>query len=147
MAAGVSIGAVGLNKLIKELDLVDQAINVEEILDVAGAFLLNQIKTRFLAETAPDGSIWPESGAAANRKAKGVGGGTLFASGDLWNSIMLGRGGPGFRTIFTDVSYAPDHNFGQNGQVKREFMAFNAEDEDEVDKIIEARIALALRSL
>ena len=71
MATGLKVTALGINDLIEDLKALNKAINVEDILDSSGAYLLNQIRTRFLAQESPEGEIWPESGAAAKRKAKG----------------------------------------------------------------------------
>jgi len=128
---------------------MELATNTEDILDAAGAFILNQIKTRFLRQEATDGTTWEVSQAAKNRQAGGLGGGTLFDSGDLFNSIELTRGGPGVRIISTDLPYADIHQFGLEVDgvqfPKREFLGISPEDEEGVKRIIEARVKLALR--
>lgn len=139
-----AVGLRGLKDIYKKLDALEDAVNTEEVLDVAGAFVLNQIRTRFLAETGPD-APWEPSKAGLARKAAGKGGGTMFASGDLFHSISLGRAGPLARRIFTEMDYARKHNDGLDGLVRREFMAFNEADEVGVAAIIEQRIKLALR--
>jgi len=138
----VTIFAEGFKQIEKRLREAELATNTEDILDTAAAYLLNQIKTRFLRQEAPDGTTWIESQAAKNRKGSG---GTLFASGDLFNSIELSRGGVGVRIISTDLEYAPKHQFGLEGLPKREFLGFNEDDEQGVKNIIEDRIRLALR--
>ena len=141
--ANVQIIAKGFQDIKRKLDRLELATNTEEVLDVAGAFLLNQIKTRFLRQEATDGSIWPESKGSIFRAKSGRDGGTLFESGRLFESIVLSRGGPGIRIIGTDVEYAPKHQFGLEGNPKREFLGISPEDELGDRNIIEARIKVA----
>lgn len=141
----VSILAEGFKEIQKALKAMELATNTEDILDTAAAFILNQIKTRFLRQEATDGTTWEKSKAAEARQSGGIGGGTLFASGDLFNSIELSRGGPGVRIISTDLSYAAKHQLGLEGLPVREFLGISVEDEEGVKNIIEDRIRLALR--
>ncbi len=145
----VAIFAEGFENIRKQLNAMELATNTEDVLDTAAAFILNQIKTRFLRQEATDGSTWEVSQAAKDRQAGALGGGTLFASGDLFNSIELRRGGPGVRIISTDLPYAPQHQFGlEVGGFKfpkREFLGISADDEQGVKNIIEDRIRTALR--
>jgi len=145
----VSILAEGFEKIQKQLKAMELATNTEDILDTAGAFILNQIKTRFLRQEATDGTTWEVSEAAKKRQSGGIGGGTLFDSGDLFNSIELSRGGPGVRIISTSLPYAAQHQFGLEVDgvqfPKREFLGISEDDEEGVKNIIEARIKLALR--
>lgn len=139
----VRVNAVGFGEIAAKLNDLKLATDTEETLDIAGAFLLNQIKTRFLNQEATDGSIWPESKGSIFRKKKGRDGGTLFESGRLFESITLGRDGPGRRVIFTDVPYAAKHQFGLDGNPVREFLGISVDDETGVRNIIEARIKAA----
>jgi phage virion morphogenesis protein len=141
--ANVRIRAEGFPEIKRKLDKLNLATDSEEALDAAGAYLLNQIKTRFLRQEATDGSTWPVSQGSIFRKKSGRDGGTLFDKGKLFESIELRRGGPGVRIIGTDVSYAPDHQFGLNGNPKREFLGISNEDEAGVANIIEQRIKVA----
>lgn len=145
----VGIFAEGFEKIEKRLRRMDLATNTEDVLDAAGAFILNQIKTRFLRQEATDGSTWKVSEAAKKRQSGGLGGGTLFDSGDLFNSIELSRGGPGIRIISTSLPYAAQHQLGLTvGGIefpKREFLGVSEDDEDGVKNIIEDRIRIALR--
>lgn len=136
----------GIEELTEQLETIENALDVEEILDISAAFLLNQIRTRFLRQEAPDGSIWEPSAASFQRAATGRGGGTLFDTGTLWNSLSVGRFAGG-RTIFTEVEYAPLHNFGLEGFPQREFLGFNEDDEQGVENIVNNLIQNALRSL
>jgi phage gpG-like protein len=95
------------------LDNLLEAVDSEAILDEAGTLLLNRIRTRFLAETSPDGSKWIPSKAAIKRRAKG-GTGTLFDTGNLFRSLQLAALGPNERMLFTDVEYAPPLHFGMD---------------------------------
>ena len=141
--------AEGFERIQKQLNDMQLATNTEDILDAAGAFILNQIKTRFLRQEATDGSTWEVSQAAKERQAGGIGGGTLFASGDLFNSIELTRGGPGVRIISTDLSYAAQHQEGLEVDgfkfPKREFLGVSDDDEQGVKNIIEDRINRSIR--
>ena len=103
-------------------------VTSREILDAAGAVVLNKIKQRFLRQEAPDGSTWPESKAAAHRRATNKGGGTLFASGDLFHSIELRTDSPLKRAIFTDIPYALKHQEGRDGELERVFLGFSDND-------------------
>lgn len=144
----VSILAEGFEKIKKDLDKLRLATNTEDILDTAAAFILNQIKTRFLRQEATDGSTWEVSQAAKNRSAGALGGGTLFDSGDLFRSIEISRGGPGVRIISTDLPYAAQHQFGLTVDgVKfpvREFLGISPDDEQGVLNIIEDRIRISI---
>jgi phage gpG-like protein len=87
---------------------VSEVLNNKTILDMAGAFLLNRIRTRYLAEIAPDGQPWVPSQAAIRRRARG-GTGTLFDTGRLFRSIQLSaESSDDERIISTDVPYATD---------------------------------------
>lgn len=131
-----------LKALVTFFDGMAAKLNPEEILDEAEALLLNRIRTRFLAETGPDGQKWEESLAAKERRKKG-GTGTLFDTGTLFHSIQAFAAGPNERAIGTDVFYAPYHNNGQ-GQVKREFMGFSSEDIDLYERLVLLRVQEAL---
>ena len=145
----VAIFAEGFEKIAKRLNALDLATSTEDTLDAAGAFILNQIKTRFLRQEATDGTTWEVSKAAKKRQSGGLGGGTLFDSGDLFNSIELSRGGPGVRIISTSLPYASQHQFGLTVDgvdfPKREFLGISEDDEQGVKNIIEDRIRIALR--
>jgi phage gpG-like protein len=94
--------------LASRLVSVSEALNNKTILDMAGAFILNRIRTRYLAEMAPDGTPWTPSQAAIRRRRKG-GTGTLFDTGRLFRSIQLSaEDSDSQRIISTDVPYAKD---------------------------------------
>lgn len=118
------------------------AINVERVLDDAGAALLNRQKQRFLEQVAPDESPWWPSKAAAERQRTGRDGGTLFDTGTLFHSIQLNSTGPGERAISTDVPYAKFHQFGTSQPHSlRQFLGFNDEDTNVFKKIVEDAIS------
>lgn len=110
------------------LGLQGLLLDPTDILDEAAALILNRMRRNFLTQTAPDGSKWPESAAARRRAKTGKGGGTLFATGQLFRSIQLYSVGPNERSIATDVEYAPIHNYGTARIVARVFMGFSEED-------------------
>lgn len=140
-----SITVGGLSDVYSRLDKLDARTNSQDLLDTSGAFMLHRIRERFLKQESPDGSTWPESNAAKQRKKTGRDGGTLFDSGNLFHSISLGRSGVNGRSIFTTIDYAEKHNNGLGGQERREFLGFNEEDERGVVNIIEDRVRSALR--
>lgn len=122
-------------------------LDMTPILDDAGAFLLNKIRTRFLAEKDPSETPWIPSKAGIRRRKKG-GTGTLFDTGTLFRSIQLGIVGEGYfnglpasqRIIGTDVPYAPYHQFGTPKLPARPFMGFNDLDVEVMTAILERRL-------
>lgn len=130
----------GIEQLNDKLDELEKRVSTKDLLDTAGAILLNRIKTRFLAQEAPDGTKWRESDSARGRRLAGIDGGTLFDTGNLFHSITLGRAGVTGRSIFTTVEYAEKHNAGLDGELKREFLGFNRDDERAVQVLINTRI-------
>lgn len=133
--------------LEKKLHLVDAALDPDEIADEATAVILNRIRTRFLAESGPDGPFKP-SKAGLLRKAGGyttrngkryTGTGTLFETGTLFHSIQAVRLEEGARSIMTDVPYA---RYAEADGV-RKFLGFNAEDESVVKALIRLRLEKA----
>lgn len=134
------IGLSGTPKEVQlQLEHMLTAIDVEEILDEAGTFLLNRIRTRFLREQAPDGTFWPPSKAAIERRKHG-GTGTLFDTGRLFRSIQVGTEHAGQRVIGTDVPYGAIHQLGLLGFPKRVFLGFNQEDADLLQKVLQVRL-------
>lgn len=119
---------------------VNKALDVENVADDAAAVILSRIRKRFLNQTSPEGEKWPVSQSALRRKSKGIGGGTLYKSGDLFRSIQAVKRGKGLRGIQTDVPYALQHHNGENGQVKRRFLDTNDDDMEFVTQLILARI-------
>jgi phage gpG-like protein len=132
-------------KLIRRFEKLRDSLETEEILDEAGALLLNRIRTSFLAEKDPDDVFWIPSAAAIRRRAQG-GSGTLFDTGRLFRSIQLGTRGVGERVIATDVPYAKAHQFGVPGKLPiRLFLGFGESDEALVQRLLEKRFERLLR--
>jgi phage virion morphogenesis protein len=126
--ARITLTIDGLTGIKKATSRLEKGFDLEEIIEDAGALLLNRVKTRFLAQEAPDGEKWPVSDAARKREKSGRGGGTLYDTGRLWLSIQEYRTKGGAATrIGTDVPYAVYHQNGV-GQLKREFLGFSDED-------------------
>lgn len=123
----VEVEIRGVKELVVKLNRSLSKPAQIDIVNEVGALLLNRIRTRFLAETDPDGQKWVESKAARRRKASGGGGGTLFDTGALFNSIQFSRFAGDSAKIVTDVPYAIEHQEGI-GQVQRVFMGFSTED-------------------
>lgn len=141
----LKIAVRGIPAIISKLNRLDEAVSVTGILDIAGAIMLNRIRTRFLRQEDTFGTPWIESRAAKRRKASGRGGGTLFDTGRLFHSISLIRSAPNERRITTDVEYAAKHQFGLEGQVKREFLGISGEDALVILSAINTRLRTATR--
>lgn len=140
--------------LTKALGNVATKINTNEILDKAGAMLLNRMRRRFLAEVDPDNVPWLPSKAAEKRKSGGYtsrGGkkftstGTLFESGTLYHSIQLHTVSDTERAISTDVFYGVFHQEGK-GQEMRKFLGFNNEDQTMFTKIVQNEVNILVKA-
>lgn len=125
-------------------DKLAKALDPVEILDEAGAVLLNRIRTRFLSQLDPDNQKWPISFAAILRARTGRGGGTLFDTGTLFHSIQLFADGPNQRSIGTDVSYGVKHQLGLEGLPQRKFLGFSEEDQFVANQLVLKRLHSAL---
>lgn len=140
-------GQPGLLKSVR--GLVD-ALDPVKILDEGAAVIYNRLRSRFLLETAPDGTKWPPSQAALRRARSGRGGGTLFDTGKLFRSIQLYANSPTTRAIGTNVTsdtgfpYAEKHQFGI-GVVQRQFLGFAPDDLDIMSRVILNRVARGLK--
>lgn len=115
------------------------ALRSDDIIDEASTIIISRIRRRFMQNTNADGSQWPVTKASKTRAAGGktwakggpyapggwkVGGGILFASGNLFHSIQLARVSRTERKVMTDVPYAVFYQ-GQRG-----FEIIGASDED-----------------
>jgi len=140
---------VGQPDLEKKLRALGQALNTQQILDEGAALMFNRTRSRFLAETSPDGVKWPVSKAAIRRAASGRGGGTLFDVGKMFRSLQVSAEGPDSRGIGTNATspkgfpYPLVHNFGL-GFPKRQFLGFNQDDVGSMTRMIIRRITEAL---
>jgi phage virion morphogenesis protein len=128
----------------RKLTKLTDATDSKAILDESAALLLNRIRTRFLSQTAPDGTKWTESQAAKDRARSGRGGGTLYDKGTLFHSIQLSNHGDSGRMIGTDVPYAGFVNYGTIKLPPRIFMGVSDGDVDLVEKLIIRRIEKAM---
>lgn len=98
---GLEAQGLNLEHLAAEIEA-----RVQEALDQSAASILNALRTTFLREQDPSGKPWPKSHAALRREALGIGGGTLYNTGKLFQSIQLFRNAdPNSRSIGTDVAY------------------------------------------
>jgi len=122
---------------------ISKAANAFEAVDVAGAALLNRIRTRFLSEEDPDGFPWEPSQAAIKRR-RGGGTGTLFDTGNLFHSIQLedtsGGEEEAASAISTDTPYAPYHQFGTSILPRRAFLGVNDEDIAIIERLLGRKI-------
>lgn len=137
----LNITIKGQDELERKLTLLTDALDTRAILDEAGAVLFQRIKRRFLDQEDPDGIAWIPS--AASRKRSG--GGTLYDTGRLFQSLQLYADGENSRAIGTNVPYAPIHNFGNSRLPRRQFLGFGDEDATVVERLIIKRITEALK--
>lgn len=135
----------GIATIQAKLNRLNESVSVTEVLDIAGAILLNRIRARFLRQESTQGDIWIESKAAKRRKASGRGGGTLFDTGKLFHSIHLVRFAVNERRIITNVEYARKHQFGLEGMPQREFLGISGEDALVILSAINVRLRAAVR--
>lgn len=138
MSNQLSVSVIGLAAISARLDLIANALNTRDILDEAGALLFNRLRTRFIQETDPDGNHWRESRAAARRRMRGRGGGTLYETGRLFRSLQLSAINANESRISTDVAYAAANN------TTRRFMGFGDGDITVAQRLIIKRIEQAL---
>jgi phage gpG-like protein len=132
-------------KIIRRYEKIKDEIEVESVLDEAGALILNRIRTSFLREKDPDGVQWLPSQAAIKRRTEG-GSGTLFDTGRLFRSIQLGTRGLNQRVIATDVPYGKFHQFGVPNRLPiRLFLGFGEADEELVERLLEQKFERLLR--
>lgn len=132
-------------------DTLDDALDPEEILDIAATTMFNRIRTRFREKRTPDGVKWKPSLASIIRKQGGytwsngqkwTGGDVLYASGRLWQSFDIRDDGEGQRAVINPVPYAVYVNGMYN---KRwEFMGANEQDIQLLLNMINNRVAAAL---
>ena len=132
----LEISIVNEQESLRSLQKVISVQQYEQALDDAAALLLDHIRKRFLAQTAPDGTKWPESLAAKKRREQGRDGGTLYDTGRLFHSIQAVKVGQFSRSIETDVPYAPKHQLGLDGMVRRVFIGANQEDIDAMTLVV-----------
>ncbi|ATS92347.1 tail protein [Stenotrophomonas phage vB_SmaS_DLP_5] len=125
------------------LELISGAVDPVKLVDEAAAILLSRIRRRYLDQTAPDGTKWVPSYAAQLRAKSGRGGGTLYDTGRLFNSIQLYADTDTSRLIGTDVPYGKIHNDGI-GVIRRQFLGANEEDMGLMVKLVVNRIKKAL---
>ena len=126
----------GTAELEAKIKALHDALDTTRILDEGSAILFNRMRTRFLAETDPDGVRWIPSQAAIRRASSGYGGGTLFDSGRLFRSLQIFSMGPNSRAIGTNLiakgkggfPYPAVHNFGLLGFPERQFLGFGQQD-------------------
>ncbi|KKN66411.1 hypothetical protein LCGC14_0472330 [marine sediment metagenome] len=129
----------------------------EQVLDTVGALLLDRHRKRFLDEVNPDGVPWEPSIAGFFRRGEGDTG-TLFDTGSLFNSIDLFRKSSNVRSIGVNPStrnretgepvenYALIHQLGLEGQPKREFLGFGADDGSAVEAVMLSLFKRAARA-
>ena len=145
MTFRLDINVSSLAELSRLLEDVDEAVDVERVLDEGSAILLNRIRTRFLDAEDAQGRPWVESQAARRRNSDPNGGGkTLFDTGTLFHSLQVFTDAPGVRGLGTDVPYSIVHHDGLDGNPVRRFLEFNDEDGDILTRLVEDRIAKAI---
>lgn len=150
---------VNTNDVFRVLDQVlgqfETKLDVEDILDQGAAIIMNRTRQRFLEEKTPDGRPWKPSRGGLIRKSGGFtigprgqklrGGGTLFATGDLFRSLGIYRKAPGERVLATDIPYARKHQEGLEGMIPRPFLGFSESDVSVLQRLVEKRIGDLLK--
>lgn len=152
MSESVAKLGLSLDFLSSPDDVIEQ-LGLEEIVreatTEATALILNRIRTRFLAQEDSQGVAWEPSFAAFERSFNGRGGGTGYDTGTLFNSIQQYSISPSEQSIATDVYYGKyfqDGTKNEDGSERtppREFLAFNAEDEDLAVRVLLSKISEA----
>ena len=148
MGETFEVKATGFREMLGAIMALEEQVKGSGLNDLAtqvGAALLNRMRTRFLAETDPDGQKWVPSTFGERRKAQGKGGGTLFDTGALFHSIQLGQASGGEVNIGTDIPYARKHQEGEDGEVQRVFLGFGGDDVKFTEDIIQARLEEIIR--
>lgn len=138
--ATFSIAIKNTERVIAKILKVKSELEVTPLAHRWAKILVARIRDRFLREVDPDSNPWIPSRAGLIRKSKG-GGGTLYDTGRLFNSIRIGPVDEGVTTIFTDVPYAAIHQKGSGKIPARPFLGFSKEDVDTSKQIIDFIIA------
>jgi|Cruoilmetagenom7_1024161.scaffolds.fasta_scaffold04281_7 phage gpG-like protein len=151
------VTATGFRELVAAITAIEEEVKgpgLNRLAEQVGSALLNRIRTRFLAETDPDGVEWEPSIAGQIRKAGGKtyrdgkgysGTGTLFETGALFHSIQLGEASGGEINIGTDIPYASRLQKGEDGLPARVFLGFGGDDVQFAEDVIHQRIEEILR--
>jgi phage gpG-like protein len=141
---------IDISQLQEVLQTVQDALNVEEVLDMAASIILNNTRARYLQEKNPEGKAWPPSKAAIKRR-RGGGTGTLFDTGTLWRSIQLvDEGSDGERVITAGAwndkgtEYGHFHQEGTKFLPVREFMGVVESDIELFEARVMQKVAAAL---
>ena len=146
----LSVSVQGQSGLVRAIEGLAEALDPVQILDEGAAVIYNRMRSRFLIETDPLGSKWPQSQAAIRRAKTGRGGGTLFDTGKLFRSIQLYADGPASRAIGTNVTspkgfpYPFVHQYGSAIFPQRQFLGFADEDLEMMQRVIARRIVQRL---
>jgi len=134
----------GQPTLEKVISALNDKLDLTLILDEAAALMYARNRARFLQQVDPDNVAWLPSKASLIRARRGRGGGTLYNTGKLFNSIQLYRVGEDSRAIGTDVPYG---RFNQIGTIKiqaRQFLGFGVEDIKLAHSLVLKRLTEAL---
>lgn len=136
----VTVEGADIAAAVKMAKIEAVLANHAPLLDEAGAFLLNRIRTRYLAEMDPTDTPWIPSQAAIERRRHG-GTGTLYDTGRLFHSIQLATVDD-TRVISTDVPYGPQHQLGDpaHGIIQRMYLGFSDGDVDILTQLLEKRL-------
>lgn len=138
----IEVSAAGIADAINKMAQLEAVLDslTDPLLDEAGSFILNRIRTRYLQELAPDDTPWIPSQAAIERRKHG-GTGTLYDTGRLFHSIQLATVGP-TRVIGTDVPYGAKHQLGapSEGIIQRMYLGFSDGDVDILSELLAKRL-------
>lgn len=124
---------------------VDLTIDTELLLDDAASMILHGVITRFLQQVSTSGEKWVPSKAALRRKMRGIAGGTLYDTGDLFRSLATVKVDDSTRSIGTNVPYAAQHEFGLMNWPKRDFLGVSDSDFVALDGLMDSRFRAYLK--
>jgi phage gpG-like protein len=146
MATAFRLEVSGLTELLGKLKALNTVLVDEpDIVTSVSAALLNRVRTRYLAQTDPDGGKWKPSKAGLKRQAGGftvrngkryTGTGTGFETGAIFNSIQAFTDDQDQARIGTDIPYAPFFQGPTRYTPERLFMGVGGDDEDFVESVV-----------
>lgn len=138
---------------------------VQSLLDDAAEVVKQGLRKRFLDTETPEGSKWPKSKSAIRRERGDFGsfgrrGDTLFDTGQLFRSIDVSKLGTLANNRRVGVTGAVlrddgksnfkigrDHNFGESGNIRREFIGLSDSDVGEVNELLDKAAKAVFQSV
>jgi len=97
----------GISEVIANIDSLKALLDSDEILDMALAVTLANTQARFLDKEDPEGRPWTPSQAGLDREYLGFPFGTLYDTGNLYESLKAERLDKGVGVVYNDDGMAP----------------------------------------